>query len=110
MPLSLAQRLRKLRIEHNLTQAEVGEYVGVAQPVVWRWENEKVKRITDENAEKLSKLYGVSKAYIVSGVNVGDLPQEVEEWLHNPLNRKKVLEFYRNYKMEEQKEKLSKLK
>lgn len=110
MPLSLGQRLKKLRIDKEYTQAEVGEFIGVAQSIVWRWESGRIKRISDENIEKLAKLYGVSKAYIVSGINVGDLPTEVEEWLHNPENREKVLEFYRLSKLEETKGKLSELK
>lgn len=110
MSLSLGQRLKKLRLDKGLTQQELGKLIGVAQSLIWRWESGKIKRLTDENVEKLAKLYGVSEAYITTGINVGDLPPEVEEWLHNPLNREKVLDFYRTAKLEEVEGNLNKLK
>lgn len=110
MPLPLGKRLKLLREEHDMTQTEVAKALGVGQSLVWRWEAGKVKRLRPETVTKLAQLYGVSEEYIATGINIGDLPLEVETWLHLPENREKVLNFYKANILQEAKEELDKIK
>ena len=110
LPLSLGKRLKLLRDEHGLTQTEVAKALGVGQSLVWRWESGKIKRLRPDKVTKLAQLYGVSEEYIATGISLGDLPYEVERWLHLPENRQMVINFYKAHILEVTQEKLDKLK
>lgn len=110
MPLSLAQRLTKLRKGHDMTQTELAKKMGVGQSLIWRWESGDIKRLRPDKVAKLAEIYGVSEEYIATGIEVGNLPPEVEEWLHKPENREKVINFYKQCKLLETKEKLDDIK
>lgn len=110
LPLTLAQRLVKLRKEHDMTQQEVADKIGVGQSLIWRWESGEIKRLRQDKVQKLANLYGVSEAYIATGIDIGNLPEEVEEWIHRPENREKVISFYKKCKLEEAERKLNNIK
>ena len=110
MPLSLAQRLTKLRKDHDMTQTELAKKMGVGQSLIWRWESGEIKRLRPDKVAKLAEIYGVSEEYIATGIDIGNLPTEVEEWLHKPENREMVIDFYKRCKLLETKEKLDNIK
>lgn len=56
--------LKKARREANLTQAEVGEMVGVSQNTYSYWENGKV-RIDQASLLKLAKIFNVTTDYLL---------------------------------------------
>lgn len=53
------ERLKQLRIDHNLTQEELGEYLGVGRTTVVNYEQGRI-RPTLENVVRLAKRFGVS--------------------------------------------------
>ena len=62
-------RIRELREEHNMTQKQVAEVLGVAQPVYQRFE----KGIFECNYDqlvKLSDLFGVSVDYLLGKADI----------------------------------------
>lgn len=93
-----------------MTQQEVADKIGVGQSLIWRWESGEIKRLRQDKVQKLANLYGVSEAYISTGIDIGNLPGEVEEWIHRPENREKVIGFYKKCKLEEAARQLNNIK
>lgn len=52
--------VKELRKQHGLGQKQVADMVGVAQPTVSEWENQK-KDPSGERLQKLCEIFGVSK-------------------------------------------------
>lgn len=62
--------VKELRKRAGLGQKEVAAMIGVAQPTVSDWENQK-KDPSGERLEKLSEIFGVSKNEILQIVPLG---------------------------------------
>lgn len=65
--ISLAQRLKTLRMERNLTQEFVAESLNVSRQAVSKWENGSSDPST-ANLFALAKLYGISVEELLRGV------------------------------------------
>lgn len=63
------QRLEDLRIDHDMTQAEIANYLGCQREVYRRYEKG-TRQIPIDFLIALSKLYHVSIDYIVGLTNV----------------------------------------
>lgn len=57
-------RIKELRQDHDLTQKEVAEYLGIEQTVYSRYERG-INDMKIENLVKLCKLYKVSSDYVL---------------------------------------------
>jgi len=64
MKESIAQRIKNLRLEHNLTQAQFGTALSVSQDTVSLWEKGK-SLPTAEYLIAMAKIFGVSVDYIL---------------------------------------------
>lgn len=62
------QRLEDLRIDHDLTQADIGEFLGCQREVYRRYEKG-TRQIPVDLLIKLASLYNVSIDYIVGLTN-----------------------------------------
>ena len=62
--LNMGERLKKLRLDNNLTQKQVGQRIGVAISAVSSYESG-VRYPTYESLVKLSRLYNVTTDYLV---------------------------------------------
>lgn len=60
----IAQRLRIMRAEHNLTQEEVARALGVSQQTYSKYEN-KSTNLDSETIVKICKLFGVTSDYLL---------------------------------------------
>ena len=58
------RRIRELREDHDYTQKEVAEYLGIEQTVYSRYERG-INDMKIENIIKLCKIYKVSADYIL---------------------------------------------
>lgn len=58
------KRIKELREDHDLTQAQVAEYLGMKQPQYFRYEKG-TRDIPSDLLIALSKLYNVSTDYIL---------------------------------------------
>lgn len=81
--MSLAVRLQKLREEQHLSQEQLAEQLGVSRQAVSKWENEQANPDI-ENIIKLSKIFGVSNDYLLTGENAPNI-----ETIHNPSKSNK---------------------
>ena len=65
--MSIGKRIKQLRFEHNLSQAELGAIAGVTDKAVSTWEMDlKIPRMGA--IEKMAAYFGVTKSYIIDGV------------------------------------------
>lgn len=68
---SIAKRLKCLRVQNNLTQAEAATQIGVSPSTYRDWEYG--KQIRGEPYERIAQALGVSLTYIIAGkVSQGD--------------------------------------
>ncbi len=58
-------RIKTLREEHNLTQTELAEMVGVTKTTVSRWETGNIETLKMNILEKLSTKFQVNPAWIL---------------------------------------------
>lgn len=52
--------IKKLRIEHNLTQEQLGEKLGVQKSAIAKYENGRVKNLKRSTIQKMAELFDVS--------------------------------------------------
>lgn len=64
MEIKFAKRLKELRKNENMSQAQVAKLVGVAQSNVSDWENG-ISRPEYENLVALAKFFDVSVDYLI---------------------------------------------
>lgn len=62
---TIGYRIKKLRLERNLTQEEVGNYIGTSKQTLYKYENGIITNIPSDKIEALSKLFDVSPGYIM---------------------------------------------
>lgn len=67
--MTMADRIRELRTERNLTLEYIGKHVGVGKSTVLKWENGKIKSIRDRHLMELADILGVSVPYLVYGTD-----------------------------------------
>ena len=74
--MSIGENIKRLRTEHNLSQAEFGKIAGVSDKAVSTWEMDaKVPRMGA--VEKLASYFGISKSAILDddpGLPTGAIP------------------------------------
>lgn len=59
------ERLKQLRLNKELTQTELAKLIGVQAPTIQRYESGAIVNIKTSTIEILSKIFGVSPAYII---------------------------------------------
>lgn len=85
--------LKKLRLQHNLTQQDVADILGVTKSTISKYEKG-LRSINQAHIASLSKLYGVTRSYILWGADyidsdtsqsmdipVEDISEEKRAWL-----------------------------
>lgn len=61
---SYYRRLRDMREDHDLTQAQVAEYLGMKQPQYYRYETG-IRDIPTDVLIRLARLYATSTDYLL---------------------------------------------
>lgn len=87
--MSIGRRLRTLREQRKLGQAEIAAVADVAIPTVSEWENDK-KRPGRERLAKVAAYYEVPIEYILSG----DMSRAASEPMS--LEEKTLLDLFRH--------------
>lgn len=68
--MTIGKRIKQLRMRNNLSQAELGKIAGVTDKAVSTWEqDQKIPRMGA--IEKMALYFGVTKSYIIDGVDDG---------------------------------------
>lgn len=61
----VAERIKQLRKEANLTQEELADQLGLKKVSIQKYENGGVTNIKSQTLEKLGEIFNVSPAYIM---------------------------------------------
>lgn len=83
--MNIGDRLKKLRIERDMTLEEVGAYIGASKQTLHKYENGLVTNIPSDKIELLAKLFRVSPAYIMGWLGTIYTENDVSE-LNTTLN------------------------
>lgn len=90
--MEFSERLKKLRKDAGLTQVDVASKLGISQPAYASWERG-VKKPTQENLVKLSKILYVSVDYLLGNTEnkqTSDVLEDIEVLFH--INSKGLTE------------------
>ena len=68
----MANRIKELRKQRNLTLAEVAKRVGVSESTMQRYESGKISKIKYETMESLANLFDVSPEYLMGWSSSSD--------------------------------------
>lgn len=65
------EHLKSLRLQHGLTQQDVADFLGVTKSTISKYEKG-LRSINQSHIISLSKLYGVTRSYILWGADYVD--------------------------------------
>ena len=63
--MNMGDRIKSLRISHNMTQEELGKKIGVQKSAIRKYEKGEVINIKRATIETLSKIFNVSPSYLM---------------------------------------------
>lgn len=75
--MSISKNIKKLRLEHNLSQKEFAKIAGVSDKAVSTWENG-TKEPRMGTIQKIADFFGIKKSDIIED-NDDDLPELTEK-------------------------------
>ena len=61
----MAERIKRLRLRHEMTQEELGEKIGVKRAAINKYENGSVENMKRTTIEKMAVIFDVSPAYLM---------------------------------------------
>lgn len=62
--MTMGERIHQLRKQHNMTQSELAQRLGISRTAVLKYEKGEVVNIPYESIVIMANLFGVSPAYI----------------------------------------------
>lgn len=74
----MANRIKELRKQHDLTLAEVAKKIGVSESTMQRYESEKISKIKYETMEALANIFAVSPAYLMGWDDTNKIITKIE--------------------------------
>lgn len=63
--MNMGDRIKQLRIEHGLTQTELGKYIGVQKSAIRKYEKGEVQNMKRSTIQILSNLFNVAPTYLM---------------------------------------------
>ena len=81
--MTVGQKIKKLRLEKNLTQQELGDLLGVKKAAVQKYESGQVQNLKQSTIKKLCEIFNKYPDYFIY--------DEFDSWLEEEL--KKEVEF-----------------
>lgn len=81
---TLGDRLKKLRIERNETQEDIGKIAGVTKQAISKIERIGVIESAGSTLDPVARHYGVNLRWLISGegprMRSADIPDDIEDW------------------------------
>lgn len=63
--MTMGERIRTLRIQHNMSMEELGKILGVGKTAIFKYEKSEVENLPRSTIEKMATIFGVSPAYLM---------------------------------------------
>lgn len=91
--MKIGERLRKLRLDKNMTLEEVGKRLNISRQTLQRYESGVIGNIPSDKIENLAEIYNTSPAYIMgweekitdSEIDTIAAHHEDEDWTEEEL-------------------------
>ena len=64
---TMAIRIKKCRLENNLTQEELAEKLGLKKSAVAKYENGRVENIKRSTIEEMARIFECTPSYLMGG-------------------------------------------
>lgn len=65
MNITMGERIKQLRKMHKMTQAELGDILGVGRSAILKYEKNEVEDIPASKIKKMSVIFNVSPSYLM---------------------------------------------
>ncbi|MBQ6163953.1 MAG: helix-turn-helix domain-containing protein [Clostridia bacterium] len=72
--MTMGDRIKTLRLEHNMTQEQLGNVIGVQKSAIRKYESGHVENIKRSSIKKLAQVFGVSPSYLMFGEDPSLMP------------------------------------
>ncbi|MFG5482862.1 helix-turn-helix domain-containing protein [Enterococcus faecalis] len=104
----MGERIKRLRLEKNLTQEELASKFGLKRAAINKYEKGNVENMKRSVIEDMSKFFGVSPSYLMA---LDDSTSSIEEVFNklDPLRQEKVFNYAKAQLNEQSSNKLAKL-
>lgn len=79
--MSMAERIKELRLAAGLTQEELGEKLGLQKSAIAKYENGRVENIKRSTIQAMADLFGVRPSYILGFDDEEDEPNTVTYYI-----------------------------
>lgn len=76
--MTIGEKIKKLRLDNNMTLEELGGKVGVSKQSLFKYENGIVTNIPLDRIEKLGKVLGVDPSELVGWSNVKEVKLDIQ--------------------------------
>lgn len=76
--MTIGEKIKKLRLDNNMTLEELGSKVGVSKQSLFKYENGIVTNIPLDRIEKLGKVLGVDPSELVGWSNVKEVKLDIQ--------------------------------
>jgi transcriptional regulator with XRE-family HTH domain len=63
--MTMGERIKQLRIQHNMSMDELGRRLGVGKTAIFKYEKGQVENLPRSTIEKMSIIFGVSPSYLM---------------------------------------------
>lgn len=100
---SMGERIKRLRLERNLTQEDLGNRFGLKRAAINKYEKGNVENMKRTVIEEMSNFFGVSPSYLMALDNISSPIEKIYNKLEPP-RQEKVYHFAKNQLEEQDKE------
>lgn len=83
--MDTGEKIKALRLQHNMTLEELGKRVGVGKSTVRKWETGAIANMGRDKIEKLSEVFGVSPTYLITKSSISaSIPKDFIQLFASP--------------------------
>lgn len=84
--MDTGEKIKALRLQHNMTLEELGKRVGVGKSTVRKWETGAIANMGRDKIEKLSEVFGVSPTYLITKSSISpSIPKDFIQLFASPV-------------------------
>lgn len=65
MTTTMGERIRQLRMQHDMSMEDLGSRLGVGRSAIFKYENGQVENLPRSTIQKMSIIFGVSPSYLM---------------------------------------------
>ena len=88
---NMGSRIKKLRLEHDMTLEELGNRVGVGKSTVRKWENGIISNMRRDKIAKLAEVFNISPGELMGWEKVAPPPRISDDDKYEEAVRKEML-------------------